>query len=158
MPSTAATTSIDELTANGTVPSVLQSGLANQQLHDVLITEVLPKLPLGVLGSLRGTCSSLRDLLDSQHSSQSWSGAVGHRLHNQLKEYCRPCAHAANDDSSGRRHGSEPKGCSLCMQGQLRHVARSSQRLTGSSRILRWSRHPMFMLCTRSLHWSPCSR
>ena len=113
---------------------------------------------IGVLGSLRGACNSLRDLLDNHLTSQLWSAAVGHRLHSQPQEHCQPCADASNADNSDDEHGTAQKGCPRCIQMQLRKVAHGVQRVKVGGRMLRWPRDPIFKLRTRSLHWSPCSR
>lgn len=72
-------------------PSDAQHGqgkLLDPRLRDIFISEILPKQPTWALGALRGTCSFLRDLLDSHATSHIWRAATQYQLWNQPRSLC----------------------------------------------------------------------
>ena len=80
---------MDRTLLNGTEQQVqqAQSGLIHPGLHDVAVAEIFPKLGTAKLVALRGVCTYLRDLLDSDaisHFSHFWEAATSQLLLNRL--------------------------------------------------------------------------
>lgn len=129
-----------------------KTGLADPQLWDVLIEHVMPQLPtsLALLGSLRGVCSSTRDLLDSQIVAEAWSCATWKQLYNLPPSTC------PHHPQELQPAGHSP--CSQCIQAQLRERAASLQRLGTDYQVTQWPRWFPNYKHTSFVKWSPCSR
>ena len=138
-----------------------QSGLIHPGLHDVAVAEIFPKLGTANLVALRGVCTYLCDLLDSDAISHFWEAATSQRLLNRLASGWPQirCSHL-QEQSKG-----DPPGdvCGQCVQAQLRGQAAELQ----ATRMLRanyskvvqsdewYNQHDSQPV--KYILWSPCS-
>ena len=121
-------------------------------LYDLLMARILTQLPPATLGALRGTCISLRDLLDSQASSDIWSAIAGrHCLELPMIE----CPHL-QDLAEPPLDKEHSKYCSQCCQVQLRGWAQAVHSMRAGDGQIQARAWPPYGI--KSVLWSPCSR
>ena len=142
-------------------PSDAQHGqgkLLDPRLRDIFISEILLGQPAWALGALHGTCSFLRDLLDSHATSHIWTAATQYQLWNQPRSRC---FHWQDQYASPDAHDGS---CGMCVQLRLRLQASAVQRLQAPqiriSRYFGWDewQHKMPLITAESVVWSHCGR
>lgn len=136
-------------------------GLLHPQLHSIMVVKMLPRLPTASLGALRGTCSQMVDMLDSQAVSHIWSDAARKQLLNQASF---DCSHFPDSQTQTHHDLQQGQGCSMCVQQRLRGASYAIKRLmAGHGQIQRLQRRDAWPNVDRDRNyitadWSPCGR
>lgn len=131
-------------------------GLLHPQLHIIMVVKVLPRLPTASLGALRGTCSQMVGMLDSQAVSHIWSDAARKQLFNQPSF---DCSHFPNKQTQTHHDLQQGQGCSTCVQLRLRGAGYATRRLMdGHGQIQRLRQQDAQDPNYITADWSPCGR
>ena len=135
----------------------LSSTIANPQLRDSLILRVLPDLTVAQLGRLRGSCRSLRDLLDDELSGPAWVTALEHFAPLLAASSHIDDQHQEHAMHGHCRHPREDCTTAVRLQSCLRHAARLVSCFRVAGQVTTWS-DAMYELDLTSARWSPCGR
>ncbi|KAK9818947.1 hypothetical protein WJX74_006139 [Apatococcus lobatus] len=131
--------------------------LANPGLWDTLISRVLPQLTAGALGCLRGTCTSLRDLLDNDVSHPVWAAAARHLLPVSPPAFLS-LQQPRQQQGPQQQHAPPTSSSSTSIQTQLRQQAALAWKLKQPGNVKYWPARSLLEMETDCLKWSPCSR